>query len=56
MHEDSGDHRVTTCSLTVEVEAVTHASLIRWHMENTCHHCHRLHEPAAKSEVLDGLF
>ena len=28
VHEDSGAHRVTTSSLTMEVEAVTHA--IRW--------------------------
>ena len=28
MHEDSGSHRVTTTSLTMEVEAVTHA--IQW--------------------------
>ena len=28
MHEDSGAHRVTTSSLTMEVEAVTHA--IQW--------------------------
>ena len=28
MHEDSGAHRVTTSSLTLEVEAVTHA--IQW--------------------------
>ena len=29
VHEDSGAHRVTTSSLTMEVEAVTHA--IQWH-------------------------
>ena len=28
VHEDSGAHRVTTSSLTMEVEAVTHA--IQW--------------------------
>ena len=28
VHEDSGEHRVTTSSLTMEVEAVTHA--IQW--------------------------
>ena len=28
VHEDSGAHRVTTCSLIMEVEAVTHA--IQW--------------------------
>ena len=28
VHEDSGTHRITTSSLTMEVEAVTHA--IQW--------------------------
>ena len=28
VHQDSGSHRVTTSSLTMEVEAVTHA--IQW--------------------------
>ena len=54
----SGAHRVTTSSLTLEVEAVTHA--IQWQAsqrdaQTTCHHSHRLNEPPAKGRVWNGL-
>ena len=55
VHEDSASHRVTTSSLTMEVEAVTHA--IQWlasQRDHTCHHSHRLNEPPAKG-VWNGL-
>ena len=59
VHEDSGTHRVTTSSLTMEVEAVTHAvtvaDLPTGHTDYTCHHPHSLEEPAANSGVWDGL-
>ena len=37
VHEDSGAHRVTTSSLTMEIEACnTVASLSAWHTDYTC--------------------
>ena len=47
VHGDSGAHRITTCSLTTQVEAVTRAI--------QCLACHKLNEPAAKGEVWNGL-
>ena len=65
VHEDSGAHRVMTSSLTMEVEAVTHAILWpappppppppAWPTDYTCHHFHRLTEPPAKGGVWNGL-
>ena len=58
VHKDSAAHRVTTSNVTMEVEAVTCntvASLSAWHTDYTCHHSHRLNEPAAKAGVSNGL-
>ena len=51
--EDSGAHRVTVSSLTMEVEAVTHT--IQWLASQsgahiTRHYSQRLNEPPAKGE------
>ena len=59
VHEDSGAHRVKTSSLTMEVEAVTHAT--QWLASQrdaqiyTCDHSQRLNEPPAKGGVWNGL-
>ena len=58
VYEDSGAHRVTTSSMTMEVEAVTNA--IQWlasqrDADYTCRHSHRLNEPPAKGGVWNGL-
>ena len=50
--DDSGAHRVTTSSLTLEVEVVTHA--IQWLTSKrdtvyTCYHSHRLAHSHAQS-------
>ena len=58
VHEDNGVHRVTTSSLTMEAEAVTHA--VQWlpsqrDADYTCCHSHRLNEPPEKGGVWNGL-
>ena len=53
VHEDNGACRVTTSSLTMEVETV--ASLPTWHTNHTCYHLHRFNKPAAKCEAWDEL-
>ena len=51
IQEENAAYSVSTFSLTMEMEAVTHA--LRWvvsrdgsHTKRSCHHPHRLHEPA----------
>ena len=58
VHEYSGAHRATTSSLTMEVEAGTHA--VQWlasqrDSQITRHHSHRLNELPAKGGVWNGL-
>ena len=57
IHEDSAANTVSASSLTMEMEAVTHA--LRWiasrgDSQTTCHHPHRLNELATKSEKWNG--
>ena len=58
IHEDSAAHTVSTFSLTMEVEAVTHA--LRWiasrgdSQTTNYHHPHRFNELATKSEKWNG--
>ena len=56
VHENSGAHRVTTPSLTMEVEAVTH--VVQW-LASKCDaqitHAVILDEPPAIREVWNGL-
>ena len=59
IHEDSAAYTVSTSSLTMETEAVTHA--VRWvvsrgdiESDHTCHHTHRFNELATKSEEWNG--
>jgi len=57
IQEDIAADTVSTSSLTMEVEAVTHA--LRWvasrgDSRTTCHHPHRFSELATKSEKWNG--
>ena len=57
VHEDSGAPRVTTSSLTMEVEAVTWntvASLPVWRTDYTCHHSHRFKRWSLEWAALTG--
>ena len=58
LHEDSAAYTVSTSSLTMEMEAFTHA--LRWiasrggSRTTSCHHPHRFSELATKSEKWNG--
>ena len=57
IHEDSAAYTVSTSTLTMEVEAATHA--LRWiasrvESDHTCHHPHRLNKLATKCEKWNG--
>ena len=57
IHEDSAAYTVSTSTLTMEVEAATHA--LRWiasrgESDHTSHHPHRFNDLATKSEKWNG--